>query len=144
MTSAAAFSCCAAVKQNRHLRLTMFPYVKLQVCECCNVEFRSPFSASWRPKSLYSLHHLLFLAAFSQVRDRDDLSLTGFTNKVHEFVVTLGLNKVPSGIHVLGHSLGGAIAGNYGANFGKKDGVKLVTLVCPAMKTPHNRLVGLG
>jgi len=74
----------------------------------------------------------------SQVRDRDDLSLTGFTNKVHEFVVTLGLNKVPSGIHVLGHSLGGAIAGNYGANFGKKDGVKLVTLVCPAMKTPHN------
>ena len=74
-----------------------------------------------------------------QVRERDDLSLTGFTNKVHEFVKTIGLDQVPAGIHVLGHSLGGAIAGNYGAHFGKKDGVKLVTLVCPAMRTPKSR-----
>lgn len=74
----------------------------------------------------------------SEVRERDDLTLTGFTNKVHEFVVTIGLNKVPAGIHVMGHSLGGAIAGNYGAHFGKKDGIKLVTLACPAMQTPKN------
>ena len=82
---------------------------------------------------------LVLPTSLLQVRDRDDLSLTGFTNKVHEFVMTIGLDKVPSGIHVLGHSLGGAIAGNYGAHFGKKDGVKLVTLVCPAMRTPQNR-----
>jgi len=44
----------------------------------------------------------------------------------------LGLDKKP--LHVCGASMGGAIAGTYAGKY--KDSLTLVSLLCPAMKTP--------
>ena len=48
----------------------------------------------------------------------------------------MGLDRVPAGLHVLGHSMGGYIAGSLAALHGEELHVSLLTLVAPAMVTP--------
>lgn len=72
----------------------------------------------------------------SSLTDVDELTLAGMVGRVHEFVTLIGLNRAKSGVHVLGHSMGGAIAGEYSATHSEEDAIRLLTLVCPAMRTP--------
>ena len=59
-----------------------------------------------------------------------------FASFVRAFILAVGLDRGPAGLHVLGHSMGGNIAGSLAALYGEELHVRLLTLVAPAMVTP--------
>ena len=63
----------------------------------------------------------------------------GMTSFLRDFVLTLQLHTYPHGVHVIGHSMGGALALAFTEAHGAACHVTQLTLIAPAMSTPHHR-----
>lgn len=68
----------------------------------------------------------------TSTNDDDNLSVEGQADIVRDFVTHAGIDT--SKLHLCGQSMGGSIAGTYASKY--PDSLSMVTLICPATKTP--------
>uniref|UniRef100_A0A069DNH7 acylglycerol lipase n=1 Tax=Clytia hemisphaerica TaxID=252671 RepID=A0A069DNH7_9CNID len=82
---------------------------------------------AWLPRDLHVISVDLPGHGESMWDEKDQVSITNYVDKIHQFVQAVGLNKKK--FHIVGESMGGHIAGVYSATH--PSSIEKTTLMCP-------------